>query len=282
MSAYQNDLSQQFKGQYYVITGGTQGLGKATAELFASRGAAGLMIAGRNAERGNAVAEAISQSGCPCHFFALELQDATACQALVEAADQTFGTLHGAINCAGFTGRGSLLNTDQDTYNQMFDVNTRAPFFIMQAAAKVMIRDGVAGSLVNVSSISAHGGQSFLTPYVASKAALNALTKNAAFSLMRNRIRANALNIGWMDSDGEHAIQKSYHHADDNWLESVEAKEPFGRLVKPAEVARAIAYLASEESGLMTGAVIDFDQGVVGCGDARTPQPDAPLQWPLP
>jgi len=198
----------------------------------------------------------------------------------VAAAEKRFGTLHGVVNCAASTDRGSLLETTLEGYERMFAINTRAPFFIMQEAARIMIRDGVAGTIVNICSVSAYGGQSFLTTYAASKAALVVITKNAAFSLLRNRIRANALNVGWMDTPGEHAIQRRYHNAPDDWLQAVEQREPYGRLVKPDEVARAAAYLSSEESGLMTGAVIDLDQGVLGCGDGRTPQPDNPAQWP--
>lgn len=82
-----------------------------------------------------------------------------------------------------------------------------------------------------------------------------------------------------MDSPGEHATQSNFHHAPVAWLDAVEAKEPNGRLIKPEEVARA-AFLASDESGLMPGAVIDFDQGMLGCGDGRTPQPDRAFVWP--
>ncbi|MGB1238233.1 MAG: SDR family oxidoreductase [Pseudomonadales bacterium] len=279
MTQYRANLSQQFSGQYFIVTGATQGLGRAVALLLAKRGAKGVLIAGRNSERGEQVVAELIALGCQGVFFSLQLQSVEACKALVERADQLFGTLNGVVNCAGFTGRGGLLDTDEALFDQMFAVNAKAPFFIMQSAAKLMIRDSVEGSMVNISSVSAHGGQSFLTPYSASKTALNTLTKNAAFSLLRNRIRINALNIGWMDSDGEHQVQKAYHDAPDDWLEAVEAREPFGRLVKPEEVARAAAYLLSEESGLLSGSVIDFDQGVIGCGDARTPQPEQPLSF---
>ncbi len=81
---------------------------------------------------------------------------------------------------------------------------------------------------------------------------------------MKHRIRSNALNIGWMASDGEDRIQREYHGAPADWLKEAAARQPFGRLVDPAEVARARAYLSSEESGLMTGATINFDQSIWG------------------
>jgi NAD(P)-dependent dehydrogenase (short-subunit alcohol dehydrogenase family) len=118
---------------------------------------------------------------------------------------------------------------------------------------------------VNILSMSAHGGQPFLTPYSMSKGALATLTKNVAFTLMPWRIRVNALNIGWMNTPGEDAIMRREHGAQDGWLAKASAEQPFGRLIEPDEVARACAYLASAESGLMTGSVIDFDQSVLGC-----------------
>jgi NAD(P)-dependent dehydrogenase (short-subunit alcohol dehydrogenase family) len=281
-TGYGNDLSRQLAGRCFLITGSTQGLGETTARLFAARGAQGLLITGRDAQRGTAVAGAVAQAGCAAHFVPADLADVAQARALVAEAEQRFGTLHGVVNCAASTERGSLLDATPDEYDRMFAINTRAPFFIMQEAARIMVRDQIAGTMVNICSVSAYGGQSFLSTYAASKAALVVMTKNAAFSLLRNRIRANVLNVGWMDTPGEHAIQRRFHDAPADWLQAVEAREPYGRLVKPDEVARAAAYLSSEESGLMTGAVIDLDQGVVGCGDGRTPQPDAPMAWPSP
>ena len=269
-----NDLMLQFAGKIAVVTGGTQGLGETVARLFAERGAAGLVICGRNAERGAKVAAELTDAGCQTHFEQADLARVQDCRRVIAAADQTFGSLHVLVNAAAITDRGTILDTSEDLFDQMFAVNTRAPFFLMQDAAKLMRRDGVAGTMVNIQSMSAHGGQTFITAYCASKAALSALTKNVAFSLMPDHIRVNGLNIGWMDSPGEDRIQKSYHNSEDGWLAAAEAKQPFGRLIKPAEVARAVAYLASDESGLMTGSVIDFDQQIFGAGDA----PSHPLR----
>ena len=80
-----------------------------------------------------------------------------------------------------------------------------------------------------------------------------------------------------MDTPHEDQIQRQYHGAQDGWLAEVEQSMPFGRLLKPEEVARSVAFLLSAESGMMTGSVIDLEQGVMGCGDGSTPRPDAPL-----
>ena len=101
----------------------------------------------------------------------------------------------------------------------------------------------------------------------ASKGALATLTRNVAHALLRHRIRVNGLNIGWMSTPGEDRVQKSYHGAREGWLEEAVKSRPFGRLIDPYEVARACVYLVSDESGLMTGSNIDFDQTVVGVSD---------------
>jgi NAD(P)-dependent dehydrogenase (short-subunit alcohol dehydrogenase family) len=105
---------------------------------------------------------------------------------------------------------------------------------------------------------------------------LQTLTRNVAFSLLPDRIRVNGLNIGWMATPGEDHIQRVAHNADDHWLESAAAQQPFGRLLHPEEVARAIAFLSSEESGMMTGSLVDFDQSVLGSYDAP-PHPSTRL-----
>jgi NAD(P)-dependent dehydrogenase (short-subunit alcohol dehydrogenase family) len=271
--------TQQFVGKVAVVTGGTQGLGETIARLFAARGAAGLVICGRNAERGARVASDITKAGCRTEFVAADLANVADCRAVVARADAAFGRLDVLVNAAALTDRGTILDTSPELFDSMFAVNVRAPFFLMQDAAKLMRRGKAGGAIVNIQSMSAHGGQSFITAYCASKGALATLTKNVAFSLMPDHIRVNGLNIGWMDTPGETRIQKLYHDAPDDWLRAAEAKQPFGRLIKPEEVARAAAYLASDESGLMTGSVIDFDQQVIGAGDApshpqrRVPDP---------
>jgi NAD(P)-dependent dehydrogenase (short-subunit alcohol dehydrogenase family) len=97
------------------------------------------------------------------------------------------------------------------------------------------------------------------------------MTRNLAFQLMRHRIRVNLVKPGWMDTPAEDVIQRQYEGADDGWLDRAEAKMPFGRLIKPEEIARTIVHLATDESGMMTGACIDWGQAVLGAGDSVVP-----------
>jgi NAD(P)-dependent dehydrogenase (short-subunit alcohol dehydrogenase family) len=262
----------QFADRVAIVTGGTQGLGEAIATLFAERGAKGLVLCGRNADNGRKVAQRLSGNGCSAHYVQADLSSVEDCRKVVAAADRQFGRVDTLVNVAALTDRGTILDTSPELFDRMFAVNVRAPFFLMQDTAKIMRREKIRGTVVNILSMSAHGGQPFITAYCSSKGALLTLTKNVAFGLMRDGIRVNGLNIGWMDSPGEDRIMRLYHGAQDGWRERAEAGLPFGRMVKVGEVARAVAYLASEESGLMTGSIIDFDQSVVGCYES-SPQP---------
>ena len=255
------------KGKIAVVTGGGQGLGEAIARLFAERGAEGIVICGRDAAKGETVAKSISQTGCPTSFVRADLAKVADCRKVIAEADARFGRVDVLVNAAALTDRGNIFDTTEERYNEIFDVNVRAPFFLIQGAVTIMKREKIQGSIVNIQSMSAHGGQSFITAYCASKGALAVLTRNVAHSLLKYRIRVNGLNIGWMSTPGEDRIMKTYHGAKDGWLEEAVKAKPFGRLIDPKEVARACAYLASDESGLMTGSNIDFDQNVVGAGD---------------
>jgi NAD(P)-dependent dehydrogenase (short-subunit alcohol dehydrogenase family) len=271
------NLKKQFAGKVAVVTGGTQGLGEAVARTFAARGAEGIVICGRNARRGKQVAAEITAAGTKTRFVQADLAVVEDCRKIIAEAAKAFKRVDVLVNVAATTDRGSILDTAPDLFDRMFAINVRAPFFLIQDAAKLMRREKIAGAVVNIQSLAAHGGQPFIAAYSMSKAALAALTKNAAFALMPDRIRVNGLNIGWMDTPGEHDIQMRYHTDDKDWLAKAEAKQPFGRLIKPEEVARAVAYLASEESGLMTGANIDFDQQALGSSDSSA-HPKARLE----
>jgi NAD(P)-dependent dehydrogenase (short-subunit alcohol dehydrogenase family) len=248
-------------GKVALITGAAQGIGEATARLFAERGIRNLLLTDRNAEKGEAVASSL---GGTAKFVAADLANLMDVQKLVPAAETEFGRLDILCNVAASTERGSILDTDPQLFDRILAINLRSPFFLMQDAARAMIARKTEGAIVNISSVNAHGGASFLAAYSASKAALSNLTRNSANALVRHRIRVNAILPGWVDTPGEHETQRRFHNAPADWLAAAEQERPFGRLIKADEIARLIAYLASAESGLMTGALIDFDQAVPG------------------
>ena len=262
-------------GKTAVITGSTQGLGETIAHLFADRGVTQMVITGRNAERGAKVKAALEAKKVKAVFVQADLVKLAEVRKIVAACDAAFGRIDALVNAAALTDRGTIWDTSEARYDELFDANVKAPFFLMQDALQLMKKSKTSGTIVNILSMSGHGGQDFLTAYSTTKGALATMTKNVAYAVMRYRIRVNGLNIGWMDTPGEDRIMKTYHDADPDWLKQAEAARPVGRLLKPTEVARATAFLSSDESGLMTGSIIDFDQQVLGAGNAIAEPPDA-------
>ncbi|MCV3764154.1 SDR family oxidoreductase [Rhizobium sp. TRM95796] len=271
------DNAARLTGKIAVVTGGTQGLGATVARLFAERGAEGLVICGRNQAKGEAKAREIeAATGVRTIYQPADLEKVEDARAVIARADAEFGRIDCLVNAAAITDRGTILDTSPELFDRMFAINVRAPFFLMQETIGLMRRENTEGAIVNIGSMSAMAGQPFLAAYCASKGALETLTKNTAYAVLRNRIRVNGLNIGWMASEGEDRIQREFHGAPANWLEKAAAGQPFGRLVDPQEVARACVYLCSPESGLMTGSVICLDQSIWGAYDG-SPHPAAPL-----
>lgn len=271
MAAPADTTISRLDGKVAIVTGGTQGVGEAIARAMVARGLAGLVICGRQQEKGEAVARALTAAGCQTRFVQADLAHTDQAIAVARAADQGFGRIDCLVNAAGITDRGNIFDTSPELFDRMMAVNVRAPFFLIQETVKVMKREAIAGSIINIQSMSAHGGQAFIAAYCVSKGALATLTKNTANALLNHRIRVNGLNIGWMNTPGEDRIMKTYHGAEDGWLAAAEKTRPFGRLIDPNEVARACCYLASDDSGLMTGANIDFDQMVAGASDPPLP-----------
>jgi NAD(P)-dependent dehydrogenase (short-subunit alcohol dehydrogenase family) len=253
-------------GRVYIVTGSTQGLGEAMVHDLADHGASGLVITGRDEKRGKAVVAALAEKKVAAIFVGGELADVATCRNIVAECDRKFGRVDGLVNAAGITDRGTIENTTEELFDRLIAVNTRAPFFLMQECVKRMKRDRIKGSMVNVASMSAHGGQPFLTPYSTSKGALVIMTKNVAHALRKDRIRCNVINLGWTDTPAEHLIQRK-EGAPENWLEKAEARQPFGRLIKPMDCARLTTFLLSDHSEMITGAVIDLDQNVMGAYD---------------
>jgi NAD(P)-dependent dehydrogenase (short-subunit alcohol dehydrogenase family) len=260
-----------FEGRTALVTGSTQGVGRAVALRLACEGAAGIVVCGRDERRGAEVVGRLHELGTEASFVRVDLEQPDSCRTLVAAAEAELGHLDALVNAAGSTRRGDILDTDVQLFDELMAVNARAPLLLMQDAIRGMIRRGTRGSIVNVASVASDGSVPRLLPYAASKAALVSMSRNIAYAVAWHRIRVNVVRPGWIDTPGEDAIQRRYHGAGDGWREEAAAAQPFGRLIDPNELAGLVAYLVSPASGLMTGAVVDFDQSVMGAGAQPVP-----------
>lgn len=248
-------------GKVVLISGGTQGLGAGIARAAAREGAT-VVVAGRNAERGEQVAGGLRDTGADAVFVAADVSEVAQAQGAVADTVGRYGRIDCLVNAAGLTSRGTLLDTTPALFDEHIAVNLRGPFFLMQAAVADMIGRGAPGTIVNVITIDAHGGQPFLAPYVAAKAGLAGLTKNAAHAHRWDRIRINGLNLGWSATDAENALQQNDSGAD--WQQQAAARLPMGKLGQVDEIADFVVFLLSDRSGVVTGSVIDWDQTVIG------------------
>jgi NAD(P)-dependent dehydrogenase (short-subunit alcohol dehydrogenase family) len=260
----EHDHTRRHRGTRAVITGGTQGLGLAVARRLAREGASAIVLAGRRPELGRAAAAEVRALGTECLYVQADVGSAGDCARLMSTAIGTLGGVNALVNSAATTDRGSWLDTTQEMWQAQMDTNARGPFLLMQALVRHLLEKDAPGSIVNVLSQSAHCGQSFLVPYSASKATLANLTKNLAQAYRSHRIRCNGVMAGWMDTPGEAAIQQKFHQAAPDWLQQAERARPMGQLAKPDQLAGLISYMLSPEAGVMTGALVDYDQWVPG------------------
>jgi NAD(P)-dependent dehydrogenase (short-subunit alcohol dehydrogenase family) len=247
-----------------IVTGGGQGVGLAIAEQLAAEGCRKLALIGRTPEKLENAAAGLQAMGATVVTIAADVSDAAACERAVREAIAKLGHVNALVNAAATSARGSLVETTPELFDTIFASNVRGPFFLMQGLVRHLLEVGRPGSIVNILSMSGHGGQDFLTAYSTSKGAMNTLTRNVAMAYRKQHIRCNAILPGWMDTPGEDAVQKKWHGASDDWLQEAEASQPFGQLVKPAQLAVFAAYMLSPQSGVMTGALVDYDQNVIG------------------
>ncbi len=246
-----------------IVTGAASGIGRAIARLAAEEGVSALVLTDRDAE-GCARVAADLAALTPIECVTADLRDQAAPATIAKAAIARFGRIDGLVNAAGLTTRGSLLSGTPDLWDELFAVNARAPFFLMQSAVADMQTRRAAGSIVNILSINTHCGTPELAVYSGSKGALVTLTRNAAHAHMADRIRVNGINLGWVATATEHRMQADILGRGPGWFAEESARMPLGRLVTEHECARLAIYLLGEASVPMSGVVVDFEQKVTG------------------
>lgn len=246
-------------GKSILITGGLQGVGLEVARHAQANGAARIVLAGRDPDKAAAARAEIPGA----EFVFGELADpATPDRLMAEAL--AHGPIDGLVNAAGITDRASFLDGDAALWDKLFAVNARAPYLLMSAFIRHRLDSGAPGSIVNIQSMNAHCGAPDLAIYSASKGALATLTRNAANAHLSDHIRVNGINMGWAATPGEQKMQGETLGKGSDWSAKVAQRQPLGRMLEAAEVARLAVYLLSDLSGLQTGTHIDLEQRVVG------------------
>ena len=237
-------------GKTAVVTGATAGIGRATAELLAAAGAH-VVVAGRDADRAAEVVEAITAAGGRARAVVVDLAAPGGVEDLTARVLED-GPVDVLVNNAGIYNFASTPDTDQETFEAMFSVNVRVPFFLTARIGKEMAARG-AGSIVNVSSIAAHVGTPTTAAYGASKAALEALTRSWATEFGPHGVNVNAVAPGPTHTPGTSAFRGG--------LEVMMKDSPAGRPAEPSEIAEAVVFLV--RNAFTHVATIVIDGGVV-------------------
>ncbi|WP_439487474.1 SDR family oxidoreductase [Algoriphagus sp.] len=246
----------RLKDKVIIVTGSTMGIGKAIAKKAVSEGAK-VIIHGLEEELGAQVILELGDANAKLHIE--DISNAGAPQRLVELAINTWGRLDSIVNNAAIVAASTILDTDKEFISRILEVNTVAPCLLIQAALPHLIKNH--GAVLNIGSINAWCGEHNLLAYSISKGALMTMTRNLGDSLFREKgVRVNQINPGWVLTDNEVARKKTHGLADD-WFEKLpEVYAPAGRLIYPEEIAVAAIYWLSDESGPISGQVVDLEQ----------------------
>ncbi|HKN91854.1 MAG TPA: SDR family oxidoreductase [Acidimicrobiia bacterium] len=241
-------------GSTALITGATSGIGRAAARSLAERGAH-VIVSGRSPERGEAVVAEIRAAGGKADFVATDLRDAGGVRALAErAVELGGGHVDILVNNAGIFPFGPTEATTEADFDEVYAVNVKAPYFLVSALAPAMAAQG-GGVIVNVTTMVAEFGAPGAALYGSSKAALVLLTKAWAAEYGPSGVRVNAVSPGPTRTEGTAPMGDA--------LDELAQGGPAGRPGLPEEIATAIAYLASEDSSFVHGAVLPVDGGRV-------------------
>jgi NAD(P)-dependent dehydrogenase (short-subunit alcohol dehydrogenase family) len=238
-----NDLA----GKRALVTGGTSGIGRATAEALAREGAY-VLISGRNDVRGAEVVAAIEEAGGAAEFVRADLDQADDVRALAERA----GDVDVLVNNAGVFPAGPTHELPESAFDETFAVNVKAPFLLTAAIAPRMAERG-SGSIVNVTTMVAEFGMAGLSAYGASKAAAALLTKAWAAEYGPHGVRVNAVSPGPTTTPGTDAMGEGF--------DAIVSTIPLGRAAAPEEIAEAIVFLASDRASYLNGAIVPVDGG---------------------
>jgi NAD(P)-dependent dehydrogenase (short-subunit alcohol dehydrogenase family) len=266
-------------GSVALVTGGSSGIGRAVAELLAAGGAR-VAVNSADAAEAAAVASAITASGGTAMPAVADVADGEAIMSAVRTAADAYGALDTLVTCAGIQEYGTVADTDEATWDQVFAVNVKGVFLAARAAFPYL-RRSTRGSVVVVSSVQANATQAGVAAYAASKGALNALVRSMAVDEARYGVRVNAVCPGSVDtpmlrwsarrfSDGS---DEGAQQAIDNWGRS----HPLGRVAQPPEIAEVVGFLASPRASFVTGEDVRVDGGLLATLAVTIPGDDGAI-----
>jgi NAD(P)-dependent dehydrogenase (short-subunit alcohol dehydrogenase family) len=245
-----------FAGKVALVTGGSSGIGRATAVAFA-REKAKVVVASRRQEEGLKTVELIHQAGSEGIFVQTDITKEEEVKAMVDKAIATYGSLDYAFNNAGVEGTiAPLVEQNLDAYNHVFDANVKGLFLSMKYEIATMLENG-GGAIVNNSSIAGLIGFPGVSIYVASKHAVIGLTKSAALEVAKSNVRVNAVNPGAIQTD----MFERFASSNEGIKEQMTQLHPIGRLGKPEEIADAVVFLCSDRASFITGQSLAVDGG---------------------
>jgi NAD(P)-dependent dehydrogenase (short-subunit alcohol dehydrogenase family) len=250
----------RFDGKIAVVTGGSSGIGAATARLFAARGAT-VVIAARDEERSSQVVDLIIAAGGRAAAQRCDVTVAADCEAVVESCRHDYGRLDVLFNNAGVIYRDkTVVDTSPEEWERTMAVNAGGTFLMSRSAVPLMIAGG-GGAIVNNASYFGLVGGRGTAAYSASKGAVVQLTKAMALDHATDGVRVNCICAGSVDTPmlasemeamgGEAAVRHLF-----------EGKHPLGRIAQPEEIAKAVLYLASDDAAFITGAALPIDGGL--------------------
>jgi 3-oxoacyl-[acyl-carrier protein] reductase len=236
-----------------LITGASQGIGRAVALRLAQDGAA-VALAARNQNNLNEVAAEIKNSGGVAEIFLLDIADEESIKAAARAVLAHFGKVDVLVNNAGITRDNLLLRMKKSDWDQVLQTNLTGTFLLTQAIIGSMLR-ARSGRIVNISSVVGRMGQAGQANYAASKAGLIGFTRSLAREVASRNITANIVAPGYIESPMTAVLDAKQN-------ESILAHIPLGRIGSDADVAHAVSFLASDQAGYITGAVLDVNGGM--------------------
>ncbi len=244
----------RLKDKSIIVTGSTTGIGEAIARRFVAEGAR-VLVHGRDRQRGQQVAESLGDAAV---LHVDDLADPQAPGRIVAAVLEAFGRIDGVVNNAAWVIRSNIHNTDAEFFDNVMAVNVRAPMLLVQAALDELRKNH--GAVLNIGSVNGHCGEPTLLAYSISKGALMTMSRNLADALGADRVRVNHFNVGWVLTPNEIKIQRADGQPD-GWYERLPVqKAPWGRLIRPEEIAAAAVYWIGDESRPISGSVLELEQ----------------------